>query len=105
MNIKKNKYSISLKSLIYFVFFGVFILLIFWLFQTFYFNYSYENYQIKNINKIANSILGLNVNYIDQNLEKIAYNNQLCIEALWNNNSLTDYNTMLLGCGLGKNNL
>ncbi len=96
--------SISFKVLTSLILLSVSILILLGIFEVYYFQYSYEKYQIKNIHQLAENINSLNIPNLNQSLEQLAYKNEVCIEAFWKNNTVTQYNTMLNGCGLGKNN-
>ncbi len=96
--------SISSKTLLYLIVFSVSILLLLWFFQKYYLQYSYEDYQVKNMNKIAQDILNINDKDFHQTIESIAYKNEVCIETIWNNQSISLYNSLMVGCELGKNN-
>lgn len=56
------------------------------------------------MNYVANRIKELNGTALNQDLELIAYQNEMCIETIWNNNAVSRYNTMMVGCALGKAN-
>ncbi len=96
--------SIRSKTLVYLIFFSVSILLALWVFQRFYFLFSYESYQVQNMNSIAKHILEIHDGDFNQNLENLAYKNNVCMEVFWNNNAVSTYNTLMVGCELGKNN-
>lgn len=96
--------SINHKTLLYLIYFSIFILLLLWLSLIVYFRYSYENYQIKTMNKMATSISELGEENFKENIEAIAYRNEVCIELITKTNNTFKFNTMMVGCGLGKNN-
>lgn len=66
--------------------------------------YSYERYQEKKIKNIAKNISSLSDDEIFEKLESIAYDNSVCIEYFMDSNDTVLYNTLMVGCGLNKNN-
>ena len=92
------------KTLLYFILFSSGILIFLWVFQIVFLKYSYQDYQVRNLNRLATSIQ--NTSFIDlkQNLESIAYENEVCIEYYSALGNTYYYNTMMNGCALGKNN-
>ncbi len=83
--------------------FSISILLCLWVFQSIFFNVAYENYQVKNLNRIANTIRVSKESELHKNLEQIAYENEICIEYITPYQTIT-YNNQIVGCELGKNN-
>lgn len=103
MNIKNKTNSITFKTLFYLVTFSISILLLLWFFQAIYLNVSYEHFQVKNLNKISNTIKEVDNESLGILLEEIAYKNEVCIEFVSSYQTL-NYNTRMIGCELGKNN-
>lgn len=103
MNIKKKISSINFKVLIYLITFSVSILLLLWFFQIVYLAISYEHYQVKSMNKIALSIENSNDDKLHETLEKVAYENEVCIEYITPIKTY-NYNTRMIGCELGRDN-
>ena len=103
MNIKK-KININKFTLLWLVLFSIFIILILWLSTIFYYRYSYEIYQVKNMNQIANKILNIKEGSLNKQLESLAYKNEVCMEVLWNDGNVSSYNTLMVGCELNSNN-
>ena len=103
MNIKKKTSSINFKTLFYLITFSISILLLLWFFQAIYLNISYEHFQVKNLNKIANTINTVSEENLHDVLEEIAYENEVCIEYITPYQTLS-YNTRIIGCELGRNN-
>lgn len=103
MNLKKKTTSINFKVLLYLITFSVSILLLLWFFQTIYLSISYEHYQVKKMNRIANSINNVSNEKLSENLEKIAYENEVCIEYITPLESV-GYNTRMIGCELARDN-
>ena len=103
MNIKKKTTSINFKVLFYLIVFSVSILLLLWFFQIISLAVSYEHYQVKNMNKIASSIENSSADKLNENLEKIAYENEVCIEYITSTESIS-FNTRMIGCELGRDN-
>ncbi len=101
MNKKISKFS--KKSLVYFVSFIVTILLLLWVFQILFLKYSYEAYQVKNLNTLVGTIQKSPLVSLSTTLEKIAYQNEVCMEYITNSGQTLRYNTMMNGCALGKN--
>ncbi len=65
--------------------------------------YSYEKYQIKKMNKITSFIKYNDSDNLYQELESVAYNNEVCIQYMMPNNTIS-YNTLMVGCALNSNN-
>lgn len=99
LNIKNKGTSIKVKTLSYLVIFCVGILFFLWLFQIAFLNYAYEKYQIKIVNKVKNIV----EKDISLDLETLAYENEICIEIISNNEAIL-YNSKMNGCGLGRKN-
>jgi len=100
----KNVSSFHKKSLFYFIVFSVTILLLLWLFQIFYLKYSYEQYQVKNLDDLASTIQNASLMDLSKTLETVAYQNEVCVEYFTNSGQTIRYNTLMNGCALGKNN-
>ena len=101
MNIKRN--SLTFKTFSYLALFSIAILLFLWGFQIIFLTISYEKYQISSIRSIANNILSNKENLME-NLEDIAYKNDMCIE-LYSANQIYSYNTLDSNCILHSNNI
>ena len=100
---KKSKgYSLKAKTILYFSVFAVFILLLLWGSQMMFLKVFYEKYQIKDMNKIANTISSTSLKNMDETLGNIVYNNTVCIEYITRNGDVNLYNDMLTGCMIGK---
>lgn len=65
--------------------------------------YSYEKYQERKIKNIAKSIQDFDAQEVMQKLELVAYDNGVCAQYYLNSNVI-NYNTLMVGCGLNKNN-
>lgn len=104
MRLKKRTSSINFKTLLYLVVFSVTILLFLMISQNLLLKYSYERYQEKKIKNIAKNISSLSDDEIFEKLESIAYDNSVCIEYFMDSNDTVLYNTLMVGCGLNKNN-
>lgn len=104
MNIKKRFSSIKAKTLLYLIVFSVSILLVLWFCQIVFLKYSYQDYQIQNMNQLALSIQRSSFVNLNSILEEVAYENEVCIEYYTNSGNVYYYNTMMNGCALGKNN-
>ena len=103
MNIQK-RISIKSYTLLWLILFSIAIILIIWLSTVFYYHYSYESYQVKNMDSIANKILSIKEGSLNEQLESLAYKNEVCMEVRWNNGSVSSYNTLMIGCELDSNN-
>ena len=103
MNLKK-KININKFTLLWLVLFSIVIIIILWLSTVFYYRYSYEMYQVKNMDQIANKILNIKEGSLNQELESLAYKNEVCMEVLWSNGSVSKYNTLMVGCELNTGN-
>ena len=99
----KKSRSLKYKTLVYLILFSAGILILTWFFQIVYFRYSYRDYQMRMMNRLANSILWPQDD-VSSTLEKIAYQNEVCIEYYSYDGKVYHYNTMMNGCALGKNN-
>lgn len=64
----------------------------------------YEKYQIRDMDKIAQTISVTSLKSMDETLEKIVYNNTVCIEYVDSYQKVYLYNDMLTGCMIGKDN-
>lgn len=99
----KKSTSMNAKTLLYLILFSAGILLTTWLFQIVYLKYSYRDYQMRLMNRLAQKIQSTQED-ISSTLEKIAYENEVCIEYRTYDGKNFFYNTMMNGCALGKNN-
>ena len=99
----KKSTSMNAKTLLYLILFSAGILLTTWLFQIVYLKYSYRDYQTRLMNRLAQKIQGTRED-VSSTLEKIAYENEVCIEYRTYDGKNFFYNTMMNGCALGKNN-
>ena len=100
-----NKRSTSMngKTLLYLILFSAGILLTTWFFQIVYLKYSYRDYQMRLMNRLASSIQKSSDD-VSSILENIAYENEVCIEYYTYDGKSFFYNTLMKGCALGKNN-
>ena len=99
----KKSTSMNAKTLLYLILFSAGILLTTWFFQIVYLKYSYKDYQTRLMNRLANSIQRTS-GEVSTTLEKIAYENEVCIEYHTYDGKNYFYNTLMNGCALGKNN-
>lgn len=95
--------SISFKTLVYLVIFSVAILLFLMFSQSIWLKYSYEKYQERKIKNITKSIQNFNDEEGLIKLEELIYTNSVCAQYISTNNTVS-YNTLMVGCGLNKNN-
>ena len=99
MNITNKFSSIKFKTLSYLVVFCITLLILFWIFQIVFLNVAYERHQVQTIESIARKISKGK----EYDLENLAYEKEICIESIVNNEVII-YNAKLVGCGLSKNN-
>lgn len=104
MKLKSKVSSINFKTLIYLILFSVTILLFLIISQNLLLKFSYEKYQERKIKNISKAIYHYQEEEIVQRLESIAYENSVCIEYFLDSNDTILYNTLMVGCGLNKNN-
>lgn len=104
MKLGNRTSSINFKTLIYLILFSVTILIFLMVSQTLLLKFSYEKYQTKKIKNIAKNIYKYDSTEIVEKLESIAYENSVCIEYYLDSNDKILYNTLMVGCGLNKNN-
>ena len=102
--LKRKISSINFKTLIYLVIFSVTILLLLLFSQNVLLKYSYEHYQENKMTSIVSNIKGLNSSELVSELEHIAYENSVCIQYSLDIGDKILYNTLMVGCGLNKNN-
>lgn len=103
MKLKRTTSSINFKTLLYLIAFSVTILLFLIFSQNILLKYSYEKYQERKIKNIAKSIQDFDAQEVMQKLELVAYDNGVCAQYYLNSNVI-NYNTLMVGCGLNKNN-
>lgn len=104
MKLGNRTSSINFKTLVYLILFSVTILIFLMVSQTLLLKFSYEKYQTKKIKNIAKNIYKYDSTEIVEKLESIAYENSVCIEYYLDSNDKILYNTLMVGCGLNKNN-
>ena len=102
--LKRKVSSINFKTLVYLVIFSVTILLLLLLSQNILLKFSYENYQENKMSNIVSNIREFSSDELLTELEKVAYNNSVCIQYTLNSGDKILYNTLMVGCGLNKNN-
>ncbi len=102
MSTKNNCQTISAKTLTYLIVFSIIILLLLWIVQIGFLKIFYEKSRINAINNIANKIDKFEGN-LDNELEKIAYDSDICIEyyTLFDTHS---YNVLNKDCLLKNKN-
>lgn len=101
--IKTKKKSLNIKTLLYLILFSFGIIAFLWIFQVLFLQFSYEHYQMKQMNAIVNQIDATSLENLDSTLTSLAYQNGVCIEYESNFGSTITYNTLQVGCGLDKN--
>ena len=97
---KKN--NIQTQTLKVLIVFSIIILLIMWGSQIIFLTLFYERYQINNLNKVVNKLN--NNTYTGEELEELAYKNNICIEYIYNN-EIYLFNSLDNNCILNNKNL
>ncbi len=64
----------------------------------------YEKYQIKDMNRIANTIANTKLEDLEDTIKNIVYKNNVCIEYVSKDGIVSLYNDMSTGCMIGKDN-
>jgi len=101
--LKKISKGIEFKTLIFILLFNVGIILIFCISEGFIFNRLYRTHQISKLNNIVEEFQNTRKDtYVLA--EKLAYDNEVCISVVDNNYVSYNFNTLQVGCMLGKNN-
>lgn len=101
----KIKRSINIKTLRYLSIFSISILFVLWIVQISFLNYSYEKYQIKNTNKVANIINNMDYATLIKDVELLAYKNNVCVQIDFKDGNVQNYNVMMNGCELDRRDL
>lgn len=100
---KKISRGIEFKTLIFILLFNIGIILIFCISEGFIYQRLYKTYQISKLNDIVKDLqTSRKDTYILA--EKLAYDNEVCISVVDNNYVAYNFNTLQVGCMLGKNN-
>ena len=99
----KWKSSIFVKTQIYLGVFCAVLLLTVWLFELAFFSISYKNYQKKLVTSIADKIQDSN-NLSSDEVELMAYENNICITIFDTFGDIKEYNTKMNGCMLNSSN-
>ncbi len=95
----KWKSSIFVKTQVYLVVFCIILLLTVWFVELFFFSVSYRNYQKKLVTSIADEIL-YSKDIESDNIEQMAYENNICISVFDTFGDIKEYNTKMNGCML-----
>ena len=98
----KQATSIRSKTLKYLVIYSIIVLIVTWASQIFFLKYSYEVYQIKSINKVVKTLT--NKSHTNEEIEKIAYENNICIMYIFNND-VYSFNTLNNNCILSNSSI
>ena len=101
MNIQNRKNSIQFKTMTFLIVFSILILLVLWLFQISFLKIYYEKYQINNLIKIE-EVLKNNI-YTIEEIETLAYQNNMCIQYISNKKQYI-FNGLDNNCILNKKN-
>ena len=102
--LKRKVSSINFKTLLYLIVFSVTILLILLFSQNILLKFSYEHYQETKMEDIVRHIRYVGYDDLINELETVAYDNSVCIQYSLNNGDRILYNTLMVGCGLNKDN-
>ena len=106
MNTKTKRIkSIKYKTLLYLIFFSVFISVLLWAMLTLFSDYLYRRYQIKDMYRIAEDINKYDGDDIENYFSDVAYKNSVCMMYLDSEGQRIYYNDKTPGCLLGKNKL
>lgn len=101
MNIMKNKNSIQHSTLKCLIIFSIIILLLMYTSQILFLKLFYERYQIKNIENVITKLT--KETYTSEELEKLAYKNNICMEYIYNDNVYL-FNSLNNNCLLTNKN-
>ena len=102
--LKRKVSSINFKTLLYLVIFSITILLLLLLSQHILLKFSYEHYQENKMGEIVRNIRKFSSDELVTELEGVAYDNGVCIQYSLTSGDKILYNTLMVGCGLNKNN-
>lgn len=95
----KKKNNIQTQTMKTLIMFSVIILLIMWVSQIIFLTLFYERYQINNLNKVVKKLD--DKTYTSEELEELAYKNNICIEYIYNND-VYFFNSLNNNCILNK---
>ena len=101
MRLNKNN-SIQFKTMTILIGFSIAILLILWISQIIFLKTYYEKYQINTLKKVETELLSKS--HTIEEIESIAYNNNICIEYVSNKNYYL-FNSQNINCLLKNNKL
>ncbi len=101
---EKRVIKLSVKTLAYLVIFSITILLILTIAKDLIISYSYEKYQERKINNLAQKVHDYEIDELYSKLENIAYDNSVCIKYLTTTNTI-NYNTLMVGCELNNSGI
>ena len=102
MNIKNKKNSIQFKTTSTLIIFSIAILLILWISQILFLTIFYEKYQINNLKQVEQKLLSNQ--YTTSEIEQIAYENDICIEFVYDSKFYI-FNGRNNQCLLNTNNI
>ena len=98
----KKKNNIQTQTLKTLIVFSIIILLIMWGSQIIFLTLFYERYQINNLEKVMKELQGNT--YTSQELESLAYKNNICMEYIYNNEVYL-FNSLDNNCILNNKNV
>lgn len=101
LDINFKSRTLKYNVFIYLIIFSALILIFLWLFQILSLNSFYEYTKTKEVNNVANKIFNkkqYNKNFLD----KLSFNNGICIEAVKNNELIYSSSTFNRGCIISK---
>jgi signal transduction histidine kinase len=99
-----KQHSLTGRTLITFVSFALTIIILLWFFQVHFFHINYEQYQIHTITDSAEKIKNTPLDEIDETLESLAYDNDICAQYI-SGKEITNYNTRNKNCILENKNI
>lgn len=95
--------SLTGRTLIAFVGFAIIIISLLWFFQVHFFHINYEKYQVNIIKQSAEKIKNTSLDNLDDTLEEIAYENDICVQ-YFGDKGTKNYNTKNKMCMLENSN-
>lgn len=100
----KKKSSIQVKALGYLITFNLVILILLWICEIAIFDIYYEKSQIETMNNTVDLIKETDPDNMNNLLQEIVYNKDICIAVTDEENYIATYNAKMNGCGLATNN-
>ena len=98
-----KQHSLTGRTLITFVSFALVIITLLWFFQVHFFHINYERYQVNTIRESAEKIENTPLEDIDETLETLVYENNICAQ-FFSDKEILNYNTKNKNCILDNKN-